>query len=149
MHPAVVLVRLGLALGASTCFVVGTLFMKPAAGLTRPGPTIAVFACFACGLVLDVLLVRVGGDLGGAALAILGTEAVLLIALAGWLYGEAITLRRVAALVLVMVGVLLALAGEEDVASSPSPLEPRAQLRPAGDAELGVDPLQVGVDRAA
>lgn len=208
--------RILLAIGASACFVAGSLFMKPAAGFTRLWPSVAVFVCFALGILLDVYLVRSLGDVGPAVILIGGLEATFTVLMARWIYDESLDARRVAAMALVLSGVALLdwhpkAAAEADRPTShtlahaalqgalhgaghptvrsgttsialplplplptsrpvplpmPSPLaaraesgaamprpvlgrllEPDAQLGPARDAELGVDPLQVRVDR--
>jgi multidrug transporter EmrE-like cation transporter len=150
-------VRFALALGAAICFVAGCMFMKPAAGLTRLAPTLAVFACFAAGLVLDMLLVRTGGEVGSAYAVIVGLETVMAVALAAWLFDEAVTSRRALAIVLVILGVVL-LATEAPTehtsahaaAVAPvSAIEPAAQLGASADPQLGVDPLEVRIDGAA
>ncbi len=145
-------VRLLLAVGASLCFVAGSMFMQPAAGLTRLWPTLAVFASFAVGLVLDTMLVRRGGEVASAVLIVVGLESVLAVGLARWLFGEPITPFRLAAIGLVLGGVLLLTAGEPGQTSTERPSvqgQPLAQLAAAADAELGVDALQVGVHRPA
>lgn len=147
--------RILLAIGASVFFVTGSMFMKPSEGLTRLWPSLAVFAAFAAGLVLDIVLVRLGDGVGTAFFLVIGLESVMAVALASMLYGERLTLTRCAAMALVLVGVLLlAAAGghEGDAAGrsgdSSAARQPLAQFGPAADAQLGVDPLQVGVDGA-
>jgi len=149
---ASMVVRFALALGAATCFVAGCMFMKPAAGLTRLAPTMAVFACFAAGLVLDMLLVRTGGEVGAAYATIVGLETVMAVAVAAWLFDEAVTPRRALAIVLVILGVVLLASeapAEHTAVASVSAIEPDAQLGASADTQLGVDPLQVRVDGAA
>ena len=147
--------RLALALGAAACFAVGSLLMKPADGFARWAPTLGVFACFALGVTLDVLLVRAGGEVGPAVVVIVGLELVCSVLLASWLFGERLSAARVAAVVLVLAGtVLLVFDGGETPSGAPRgadalPVEPLTQLGASGDAELGVDALQVRVDRAA
>lgn len=146
------LARLALALCAALSFVAGSMLMKPAAGFTRMWPSVAVFGCFAAGLVFDVLLVRVGGEVGAAAVLTIGLEVVLAAVFANWIYDERFSGQRFVAVVLVAIGVLLlTFEASESPARprDPSPVEPFTQLRPARDAELRVDPLEVGVDRAA
>jgi multidrug transporter EmrE-like cation transporter len=198
--------------------------MKPAAGFTRLGPSIAVFVCFALGILLDVYLVRSLGDVGPAVILIGGLEATFTVLMARLLFDESLDARRVAAMALVLSGVALLdwhpkAAAEADRTisrsvtqaalhgalhgvghttvrpgaasialplptplptplattlattlptplpmTSPPParavsgpalpgpvlgrlLEPRPQLGPARDPELGVDPLQMRVDR--
>lgn len=138
-------VRLVLALGAASWFVAGSMFMKPAAGFTRLWPSVAVFACFAAGLVFDVVVVRVVGEVGATAVLIIGLEVVLAASFASWLYGERLSGTRMVAMALVLLGVLLLVI---DASDTPSTIEPLAQRGAAGDAELHVDALEVGVDRA-
>ncbi len=150
------LVRLALAAGAATCFVAGSMFMKPADGFGRLGPSLAVFACFAAGVTLDVLLVRMGDEVGPAVVLIVGLEVALSAVLASWLFGEPLSVQRICAIVLVLAGVLLlgldthgVPSGAPDIRPVGSAVEPLAQLGATGDAELRVHALQVGVDRAA
>lgn len=149
--------RILLAIGASVFFVTGSMFMKPSEGLTRLWPSVAVFAAFAAGLVLDIVLVRLGDGVGTAFFLVIGLESVMAVALASMLYGERLTLSRCAAMALVLMGVLLLAAADghdgDAAGSSGDPLsatgQPVAQLGAAADTELGVDPLQVGIDGAS
>jgi multidrug transporter EmrE-like cation transporter len=155
-HPDV-LVRLALSIGAAGWFVAGCMFMKPAAGMTRLGPTLAVFGCFAVGLVLDTILVRLGNDVGVAYTMVIGLEVVIAVVVASLLYDERVSGQRLVAVGLVVVGVVLLAVEHVPVATEPtgaslrrsSAVQPRAQLGTAGDAELAVDALEMGVDRAA
>ncbi len=145
-------VRLALAVGAAACFVAGSMLMKPASGFGRLVPTLGVFACFALGVTLDVLLVRAGDEVGPAVVLIVGLELVFSVLLAAWLFGEQLSPARIVAVVLVLAGmVALGLDVRHAPTGTPAvlPVEPLAELGAAGDAELGVDALQVGVDRAA
>lgn len=152
--------RILLAIGASVFFVTGSMFMKPSEGLTRLWPSLAVFAAFAAGLVLDIVLVRLGDGVGTAFFLVIGLESVMAVGLAAVLYGERLTPGRCAAMALVLAGVLLLAAtdghdgdaadgaGGTHRPSSAAARQPLAELGAAADTELGVDALQVGVDRA-
>lgn len=172
------LLRVVLALAAAGCFVAGSMFMKPAAGFTNPLPSIAVFVCFGLAIVFDVHLVHLRGEIGSAVVLIGGLEATVAVFLARWLYDERLDPVKVLAIVLVLAGVVLlewrpgadvtaerAPRAERRAVSEPAtepdpsastgrPVLPRrvvhpaAKLRPAGDAEFRVHPLQVRVDGA-
>jgi small multidrug resistance pump len=154
-HPygADMVVRILLAIGASVCFVTGSMFMKPSEGLTRLWPTVAVFAAFAAGLVLDIVLVRMGDGVAAAFFLVIGLESVLAVGLSSWLYSERITIGRTVAMALVLAGVLLLAAadghdGDAHGGGGSAGSQPFAQLGTVADTELGVDALEVGIDGA-
>jgi multidrug transporter EmrE-like cation transporter len=129
-YPATMVVRLALALGASAFFVTGSMLMKPAAGLTRLWPSVAVFAAFGAGLVLDILLVRAGDEVGTAFFLVIGLESTMVAILTRWLYHEPLTAGRVAAMALVVTGIMMLAAAEpaaerqSTVRESSTPIQP-------------------------
>ncbi|MCB0997984.1 MAG: hypothetical protein R2713_13330 [Ilumatobacteraceae bacterium] len=149
------LLRLVLAVATAGCFVAGSMLMKPAAGFAHTTATLAVFACFALGVTLDLFLVHLRGEVGSAVVLIVGLEAAVSVVLARWLFGERVDLVRLVAVGLVLAGVALLewRPGDGTPEASVAPgshtgvVEPVAELGSSGDAELGVHPLQVRVDR--
>lgn len=97
----------GMAVAAAGAFSLGGLLMRPSDGLRRVLPTLLLFALFTFGAGSMTLVVRRGADVGVAYLSVLGLEAVLTYALSAAVFGEAITARRVVAVVLVIGGTVL------------------------------------------
>ncbi len=95
---------LALASAAALSFALGGLLMKPAYGLSRPVPSLALFALFAVGTACLALSVHRGGEVGPAYLIVIGMEALLAFGLSVAIYGEPITAGRLAAVVLVLSG---------------------------------------------
>ena len=92
------------SLTAAACFTGGGLLTKPAAGLSRLVPTMAMFGLFVAGAALLAMAVQRDGEVGPAYLVVVGLETVLAFALGIALYGEQLTMPRVAAVALVMGG---------------------------------------------
>ena len=92
------------SLSAAACFTGGGLLTKPAAGLSRIAPTVAMFGLFVIGAALLAIAVHRDGEMGPAYLVVVGLETVLAFALGVALYGEDLTAPRIAAVVLVMSG---------------------------------------------
>jgi multidrug transporter EmrE-like cation transporter len=113
--------RIVLALLAASCFTGGALLMKPAAGLSRLWPTLGVFGLFVVGAAINVVLVRIGDAVGPAALAVIGAETVLAVVVSAIVFGERLTPTRLAALSLVLIGVVI-LSAEQP--SAPTGDEP-------------------------
>lgn len=95
-----------LLVAAALCFSFGGLAMKFADGVARPGPAAAFLGLFVAGAVLQSLALR-KADLGVAYIAVLGLEAVLTFAFSVWLLHEAATPTRIAAVLLILGGVVL------------------------------------------
>ena len=92
------------SLTAAACFTGGGLLTKPAAGLSRIIPTVAMFGLFVIGAVLLAVAVDRDGDIGPAYLIVVGLETVLAFALGFALYDEQLTTFSLATVVLVMSG---------------------------------------------
>ena len=73
--------------------------MKPAQGLTRPWPTVAVLGLFTIGALLLALSVSARGELGAAYLFVLGLETVLALGFGMLIFGERANAGRIVGLV--------------------------------------------------
>ncbi|MFN7151543.1 MAG: DMT family transporter [Microthrixaceae bacterium] len=100
-------IKILLAITAALCFASGGMLMKPSAGLTRLWPSLGVFALFALGAALNIVLVRIGEDVGPAYLAVAGAETVVALFLAWWIYGERVGSLRLGAALLISTGVVI------------------------------------------
>lgn len=89
---------------ASLAFGVGGAFMKASDGFTRLWPSASVAALFIVGSVMLARAIRNDG-LSTAYVVGLGIEAVVAIGLGLLLFGEHLTVPRVAGLALITVGV--------------------------------------------
>ncbi len=98
------MLHLWMAIGAALAFTVGGVFMKPAEGLSRPWPTLAVLALFTIGALLLTLSVAVRGEFSAAYLVVLGLETTLALAFGVVIFGERATTGR-------LIGVFLLVAG--------------------------------------
>ena len=87
------------SLTAAACFTGGGLLTKPAAGVSRIIPTVAMFGLFVIGAALLAV-----GEIGPAYLVVVGLETVLAFALGFALYDEQLTTFSLATVVLVMSG---------------------------------------------
>ena len=99
------------SLTAAACFTGGGLLTKPAAGMSRLVPTLAMFGLFVVGAGLLAMAVKHDGEVGPAYLVVVGLETVLAFALGVALYGEQLTAPRIAAVVLVMGGTAMLASG--------------------------------------
>jgi multidrug transporter EmrE-like cation transporter len=95
-----------LPFSAAACFAVGGIFMKFAEGVSRPLPTLAYLSLFALGAVLQAQALR-RADLGVVYIVVLGLEAVLALAFSIVFFREGLSVARVTAVVLILVGVAL------------------------------------------
>ena len=133
---------LALAMMAAAAFTSGGLLMKPAHGMTRVGPTLAVLALFLLGAVLNARVVMLSGEVGPAYVLVLGIETVLAFGLGVILLGERASALRLGAVGLVLVGSIL-LAVDTYEPSSPmgrgvsTVTGAVIQLRDNGPIELG------------
>lgn len=91
---------------AAFSFSIGGVFMKLAAGLTRPAASLALFACFVTGAACQTLAMKYA-DMGVAYLFVLGLEALVAFLLSVlWLH-EPFSGTRVAAVILIVAGIVL------------------------------------------
>ena len=89
---------------ASIVYAVGGLYMKLSQGLTRPWPTIAFSVLFLTGAMLQALGMR-GSDMGVSYVFVLGVEALVATALSAAYLHEGFPPSRIAAVLLVVIGV--------------------------------------------
>ena len=90
---------------ASIMYAVGGLFMKLSAGLTRPAPTVCFLLLFLLGALLQGLGMK-GGDMGTSYVFVLGVEALAAVVLSATQLHEPYTPSRIAAVTLVVAGVI-------------------------------------------
>src|SRR5260370_42437736 len=90
---------------ASAAYAAGGLFMKQSAGLSRPRPTIAFLALFAGGATLQAAGMK-SADLGVSYIFVLGVEALMTVLLSMFYLHESYRPSRIAAIALVIVGIL-------------------------------------------
>lgn len=95
-----------LLLAASVLFAIGGLFMKYSQGLTRPGPSVAVFALFCAGAACQAVAMR-RAEMGVAYIFVLGLEAILAFLLSVFLLSERVNVSRVCAVALIVAGIAL------------------------------------------
>jgi multidrug transporter EmrE-like cation transporter len=93
-------------IGAAVAFTVGGISMKYSAGLTRPVPSLLVFALFCLGAALQALAMR-HADMGPTYIFVLGLESVLAFLLGVFVRGEPVTPLRIVAVLLVTAGIVL------------------------------------------
>jgi small multidrug resistance pump len=86
--------------------VVATSSLKASHGFTRPGPSLVVIIGYAISFYLvSLVLKRLDLGLVYATWSALGTAAIALIGI--WYYDDAVTVGRIAGLLLVVVGVVI------------------------------------------
>jgi multidrug transporter EmrE-like cation transporter len=95
-----------LLLAASLLFAAGGLFMKYSQGLTRLGPSVAVFTLFCAGAACQAIAMR-RAEMGVAYIFVLGLEAILAFLLSIFLLNERASVSRVCAVVLIIAGIAL------------------------------------------
>lgn len=140
-------VKILLAITAALCFAGGGMLMKPSEGLTRLWPSLGVFTLFAIGAALNIVLVRIGEDVGPAYLAVAGAETVVALFLAWLIYGERVGASRLGAAALITVGVVILSA---DPGGGPSPAADQAAPAAADHPVTRpvAEPLAAAVDVA-
>lgn len=91
---------------SALAFTLGGVCMKTSAGLTRPWPTVALFALFMLGAGLQAVAMK-QAEMGVAYIFVLGLEAVLAFLFSIYLFNEPATLTRGAAVFLIAAGIVL------------------------------------------
>jgi quaternary ammonium compound-resistance protein SugE len=99
MPPIVMLVAAALA------FSTGGVFMKLSNGLSRPAPTASFLALFVAGAALQALGMR-RDDFSVAYIFVLGLEVVVTVLLSVFYLHESLPLSRLAAVLLVVAGIV-------------------------------------------
>ena len=92
--------------GAAMIFAIGGIFMKLSLGLSQPGYSAIVFACFGLGVVLQTLVIS-KTDLASSYISILGLEAVATLFFSIWLFKENFNLVKLIGLAAIIMGVTL------------------------------------------
>jgi multidrug transporter EmrE-like cation transporter len=99
-------VPVGLMIAAAFAYTCGGVCMKYSLGLTRPVPTILLFALFLLGAGLQALAMR-STDMGVAYIFVLGLESLLAFVFSIFLFNEMATVTRMLAVFLITVGIIL------------------------------------------
>jgi len=99
------------SLTAAACFSGGGLLTKPAAGLGRIVPTVAMFGLFVIGAALLAVAVQSDGEIGRAYLVVVGMETVLALAIGVAIYDERLTTVLIGAVAFVMSGTAILAQG--------------------------------------
>ena len=89
---------------AALAFTIGGIFMKHADGLRHALPIAGFLGLFSVGAALQSQAMQ-GTDLGATYILVLGLEAVFAYAMGVALFGEAVTMQKTAAVVLIVVGI--------------------------------------------
>ena len=96
---------LALNIAAGICYASGGVCMKLSQGLSRPLPSLMLFACFGLGAGLQAVALR-RADLGSAYILVLGLEASLAFAAGILFFHEAVTLPKLLGCALIVAGIL-------------------------------------------
>lgn len=89
---------------AALAFTTGGIFMKQADGLRHALPIAGFLGLFGVGAALQSQAMQ-GADLGATYILVLGLEAALAYAMGVAFFGEAVTIQKSAAVVLIVVGI--------------------------------------------
>lgn len=90
---------------AAIFFTVGGIFMKLSDGLTRPWPTLVVFALFVAGASMQTIAMQ-REDLAVTYLIVVGLEAILALLFGVALFGESCSQARVLGVALIAAGIV-------------------------------------------
>ena len=91
---------------AALLFASGGLAMKCSHGMTRVWPSVVFLLLFAAGASLQALAMRTA-EMGPVYVFVLGLEAIVAMALSVAVLGERLTLSRVAAVLLIVGGIVM------------------------------------------
>jgi len=91
---------------AALAFTVGSACMKASEGMTRTGPTVAMYLIFAAGATFQALALR-EAELGMAYMFSLGLEAVLVFVFGQLFFAESASLSKVLGVAAIVVGMVL------------------------------------------
>ena len=80
--------------------------MKYSQGLTRLGPSVAIFALFCAGAACQAVAMR-RAEMGVVYIFVLGLEAILAFFLSVFLLGERVSVGRVCAVAVIVAGIAL------------------------------------------
>jgi multidrug transporter EmrE-like cation transporter len=91
---------------AATLYVVGGIFMKLSAGLTRWRPALALVLVFGAGALIQAWAMKQDA-LGSSYVVVLGLEALLAVIAGYFLFAEQPTPKMISGMVLVVFGIIL------------------------------------------
>lgn len=91
---------------AAFLFATGGLCMKYSEGLTRLQPSLGVFLCFCAGAACQTMGMR-RREMGPAYVLVLGLEAIAAVGLGVFVLGERMNGSKLAAMVLILVGMAI------------------------------------------
>ena len=100
-----------LNIAAALCYVIGGAGMKLSEGLSRPGPSLLLFCCFAGGAGLQAVAMR-KAEMGAAYILVLGLEAILALAFGAAFFRETCSPAKLLGVALVIAGILILNAGQ-------------------------------------
>lgn len=91
---------------AAALYVVGGVFMKYSAGLTRWLPALALVVVFGAGALIQAWAMKQEA-LGSSYVVVLGLEALLAVIAGYFLFAEQMTPKTISGVVLVVLGIIL------------------------------------------
>jgi multidrug transporter EmrE-like cation transporter len=91
---------------AAALYVVGGVFMKYSAGLTRWLPALALVVVFGAGALIQAWAMKQEA-LGSSYVVVLGLEALLAVIAGYFLFAEQMTPKMISGVVLVVLGIIL------------------------------------------
>jgi small multidrug resistance pump len=91
---------------AAALYVVGGVFMKHSAGLTRWLPALVLVVVFGAGALVQAWAMKQEA-LGSSYVVVLGLEALLAMAAGYFLFAEQMTPKMISGVVLVVLGIIL------------------------------------------
>jgi len=91
---------------AAGLYVVGGMFMKHSAGLTRWLPAVGLVVVFSAGALVQAFAMKQEA-LGSSYVVVLGLEALLAVIAGYFLFAEQVNARMVSGVALVVAGILL------------------------------------------
>jgi quaternary ammonium compound-resistance protein SugE len=91
---------------AAALYVVGGVFMKYSAGLTRWLPALALVVVFGAGALVQAWAMK-QEPLGSSYVVVLGLEALLAVIAGYFLFAEQMTPKMISGVVLVVLGIIL------------------------------------------
>jgi multidrug transporter EmrE-like cation transporter len=98
--------QLALASLAALLFTVGGIFMKHADGMRHASATALFLLLFALGAAVQSQAMR-GAELGATYIVVLGLEAALALAFGTFLFAEPLSLSKIGAVLLIVIGIAL------------------------------------------
>ena len=91
---------------AASFYVVGGVFMKYSAGLTRWLPAVGLVIVFGAGALIQAWAMKQEA-LGASYVVVLGLEAILAVVAGCFLFAEQMSLKMLSGVVLVVLGIVL------------------------------------------